>query len=302
MRIKFEKLKNEDFYPDVNKNVIVTYTGNITKIQYMTRTNHKQTIKKLKNNRYVVCSTGEIKESTKICNRRQDLISLRRTFSRCRDLINTNVTDVRKVRWCTLTYAENMTDTKRLYKDFDKFNKRLKYYLKKIGYDDYKYICMCEPQGRGAWHIHLLLIFDLIAPYIKNEDFAKLWKQGFVKIGKLDNVDNVGAYLTAYLTDMEFNDCNKVDYNSIIVEKADKKIVKGSRLYMYPAKFNMIRYSRNCKQPVRKCEIYKYAVKKASVGTLTFEKTVKLSDNSAVTGKEFTTIINTKYYNNIRKV
>lgn len=53
---------------------------------------------------------------------------------------------------------------------------------------------MMEPQGRGAWHCHLLYIFDLVkAPYIANKTLSDLWGHGFVKISKLDNVDNVGA-------------------------------------------------------------------------------------------------------------
>ena len=54
-----------------------------------------------------------------------------------------------------------------------------------------EYICMMEPQGRGAWHCHLLYIFDLVkAPYIANKTLSDLWGLA-LQISKLDNVDNV---------------------------------------------------------------------------------------------------------------
>ena len=46
-------------------------------------------------------------------------------MGRLRDLLNTNIADPSHCRWVTLTYKENMTDPKRLYTDFDKFNKRM---------------------------------------------------------------------------------------------------------------------------------------------------------------------------------
>ena len=41
-----------------------------------------------------------------------------------------------------------------------------------------------------------------------NEVVADLWKQGFVTVKRLDDVDNVGAYLTAYLGDMELSEAH----------------------------------------------------------------------------------------------
>ena len=102
----------------------------------------------------------------------------------------------------------------------------------------------CEPQGRGAWHMHCIIIFDDIAPFIPNNEIAKLWKQGFTKTTKLDNIDNIGAYLTAYLGDMEYDEFIKsgVDFKCITYKEIDyienikldkpKKFVKG-RSFIY---------------------------------------------------------------------
>ncbi|PBH18287.1 hypothetical protein BGV21_20980, partial [Clostridioides difficile] len=73
---------------------------------------------------------------------------VRASLRRLRDYLNTNITDVSHCKWITLTYSENMTDTKRLYDDFVKFNKRLKYYINKEFDLTYEYIVSMEPQGR----------------------------------------------------------------------------------------------------------------------------------------------------------
>lgn len=282
--------------------------GNIIEVQYMSHRNNKQTVQMLKGGKqYVVCSTGEIVDIKKKETRQENRKGLLKTFALCRDLINTNVTDVSKVRWITLTYKENMTDTKKLYKDFEKFNKRFQYFCKKNNYGKPEYIVMMEPQGRGAWHAHLLYIWeDRKAPFIENKVLADLWGHGFVKIKKLDNVDNVGAYLTAYLGDMEYSETIEADiwvnndFKKVEVEEDGKKvkkmILKGARLKLYPANFNMIRHSRGIKKPVVEFVEHSEIKEKISGATLTFEKTLRLKDVST----NFECIINTKYYNMLR--
>ena len=41
------------------------------------------------------------------------------------------------------------------------------------------------------------------APYIKNNKLQEIWGNGFVKINNIDNVDNVGAYVSEYLRQAE---------------------------------------------------------------------------------------------------
>jgi len=192
--------------------VKVTEMGNIIEVQYMSRRNTKATIQMLPGgNEYIELSSGEIKEVIHHETRADLKKSLARTFANARGIINTNITDVNKVRWITLTYAENMQDTVQLYDDFKKFNMRFQTFCKNNNYGKAEYIVMMEPQGRGAWHCHLLYIFlELVkAPYIENKTLRDIWGHGFVKIKKLDNVDNVGAYLTAYLGDMDITELKK---------------------------------------------------------------------------------------------
>lgn len=306
--LQIEKL---DICPKKNPylDVKVTEMGNVIEVQYMTRRNNKATIRMLEGGeQYVELSTGEIKDVVHHETRADQKKSLYRTFRNARGLINANVTDVNKVRWITLTYSENMTDTVRLYNDFKLFNMRFQDYCKKKGYGKAEYIVMMEPQGRGAWHAHLLYMFRDKAPFIPNDTLMEIWGHGFVKIKKLDNVDNVGAYLTAYLGDMEITDAIDQDtcftgdkIKTVELEedgiKKKKYFVKGARLNLYPANFNMIRASRGVLRPTEEIMTQLEAQKKVLGATKTYEKTVRLCDDST----EFECIINTVQYNTKRK-
>jgi len=296
--------------PPKNPNLAVKVTemGNVIEVQYMSRRNCKQTIQMLQGGeQFVICATGEIKDVEHHNTRKDNKKGLYKTFANARAVINANVTDVSKVRWCTLTYAENMTDPKRLYEDFRNFNWRFQYYCKTHGYSKPEYIVMMEPQGRGAWHAHLLYIWqDQKAPYISNQDFRELWGHGFVRIKKLDNVDNVGAYLTAYLGDMEIDEmdvskavgkqCKVVETEDENGQKVKKAIVKGARLDLYPANFNMLRCSRGVKRPVAEMMSQEEASKKVSAATKTFESAIKLTDHE----NDFETVIIREQYNKVR--
>lgn len=313
--MKIEKI--EENYKIPNHQIVrVKEMGNVTELMFQEKRNSSNVIKKISANEYIDTRTGEVKEFIHIENRSQAVNEVRKSLGRLRDYINTNVTDVERCKWVTLTYKENMTDTKKLYKDFDKFNKRLKYSLSKDCYK-YEYIVAMEPQGRGAWHAHMLMIFDCKAPYIDNDFMAKTWSHGFTSTKKLDkNIDNLGAYLTAYLGDMELEEAvhgvnlsalfdrhGKCRYQSREVEieedgkKVPKTIVKGLRMILYPPKFNLYRCSRGIKKPIVSYEREIEAQKKISAGTLTFERTIKLTDSDS----DYSNIINYRYYNKVKK-
>ncbi len=305
--MEFERL-NEIPSKDPKVFVKVVEAGNVVEVQYMSRRNTKQTVQMLPGGKQIrICSTGEIRDVVHHDTRQDNRKGLYKTFANARGIINANVVDVEKVRWCTLTYAENMTDTERLYKDFQKFNQRFQYYCARNGYDKAEYIVMMEPQGRGAWHAHLLYIWEnQKAPYIPNKDLRELWGHGFVKIKKLDNVDNVGAYLTAYLGDMEVPGATEevkssTRYKEVEVEDEDgkkvtKAILKGARLSLYPVNFNMLRCSRGIKRPTEEMMSQYEAKRKVSDAAKTFESAIKLVDSDS----NFETIIIKEQYNRIR--
>ena len=208
-------------------------------------------------------------------NRFEGYKSLLNTFAKLRDLINCNITDVKNVHWCTLTYAQNMQDLKKLQHDFKNFWDRFKDYCILHDYSIPEYINAVEPQERGAWHIHLLIIWSNEAPFIEHDIFWKLWSpkgfkrnEDFVKIQSLyvdgKAIDNVGAYLTTYLTDT--------------FSENDHKREKYNRLKLYPTGMNVYRTSKNIKRPEVEYMSEKFARKKVSSAKLTFEKRVTLED------------------------
>ncbi len=94
-------------------------------------------------------------------------------------------------KFFTLTFRENQQNLDYSHYEFDKFIKRLK-----TRYKEFQFINVVEFQKRGAIHFHMLCNL----PYVPVEELAKIWRHGFVKINRIDNVDNVGAYITKYMT------------------------------------------------------------------------------------------------------
>jgi len=300
--VKVEKLA-ENIRPQKGSNVQVKMTGNITEIRYMS-IQPSAKIQKLDKDRYVMLETGEIKEFNHTEKRIENKTNIKQSIKRLRDLINTNVTNAKNCLWITLTYAENMQDKDRLYNDFRKFNMKLKYYIKAKHLPKYEYIVCAEPQKRGAWHFHLLLIFDEAAPFIHNDILAKTWGHGFTKTTALKNVDNIGAYLSAYLADIELTETDmhnlknikNNDLKTITHNGESKAIIKGARLKLYPTGFRLYRTSRGIKQPIiENCTNYK-AMKKVQNSTMTYEKTIQLIDDN----NKIINTINYRHFNQLR--
>lgn len=105
----------------------------------------------------------------------------------CANFINTDS------KFLTLTFADNITDIKFCNKEFKNFIKRLKY---NYNLNNLKYVAVIEFQKRGAVHYHVMLT----TPYIPLQEIQTLWGHGFVFINKINNVDNLGAYLVKYMT------------------------------------------------------------------------------------------------------
>lgn len=301
--------KKLDVCPPKNPSVGVKVTemGNIFEVQYMSRRNSKATIQMLPGgSEYMVLSSGEVKDCVHHDSRSDLKKNLLRTFASLRAIINTNVVDVSKARFLTLTYAENMQDTNRLYVDFKYFVDRFRYYCKSKGFSSFEYIAVAEPQARGAWHLHVIFIFSSTAPFIPNSELAEIWGHGFVRVTAIDKVDNVGAYLTAYLTDMELTECMDdlpIGETFLVKEIFDetseqkkKPYVKGARLRLYPAGFRIFRCSRGIKRPTPEMMSLEDAETLTGKMALTYEKTVLLSD----TENDFETVINTRYFNKLR--
>ena len=133
----------------------------------------------------------------------------------------------------------------------------------------------------------------------------------------LVNIDNVGAYLTAYLGDIECTPDNLkmlglspddlriklVDSIDGIELKQPKKFIKGGRLYLYPPKFNLYRCSRGIKKPKKDIMLYSEALKKIGYRKPTFTSALTLTGfDIATEEKTFSKTIAYEFFNTKRVV
>ena len=129
--------------------------------------------------------------------------SLKRAKANLRRLINSNVGQYGKeftAKFLTLTFKENVQDIKQANYEFKKFIKRLNYKLYGTKKANLKYTTVIEFQKRGAIHYHTI-IYNM--RYLKANEISNIWGNGFIKINKIDDVDNVGAYVGEYLGQAE---------------------------------------------------------------------------------------------------
>lgn len=296
---KFEKSKGQ-FISDY-KTVKVKRMNHIIEVLAVDKaSNGFSKIEKLSKTHYIVKDTGEVLEYKLSENRSQNESSLRRTFKKIRDLINNNFTGRGNEIHLTLTYKPNMMDSKQLYDDFRIFWQKFK---RRYGLD-YDYLSVVEPQGRGAWHCHVLIRANKLAKlFIPHEEIASLWSHGFVKIKALDGVDNIGAYFSAYLTDVELTEetlpiavLEQKEIKEVEVAGHTKRYIKGGRLHLYPPGMNLYRKSRGIKFP--ESEHMKYKDLKKIVGNATpnHSTTVTIQDGERVLNR-----ITYEHYNTKRR-
>lgn len=277
----------------------VTFAGPVTEVTSMLHWPSPPPVRKLDAERFWDIRTGEIKEYKQSETRADNYDSLRKTFRRIRWLVNANCEEPKKCRWVTLTYAENMTDPKRLHRDYSAFWKRFCRYCDKMGYGRPEYLSVVEPQGRGAWHVHAFFIWPDQAPFIPNHELASIWSYGFVNIRKMESCDNLGAYFSAYLADAPLEECKGYDgeVKTVVINGKEKKFVKGGRLHMYPPGMNIYRKSRGIKEPRSfMCEKDDVETNKVALGQATYKDCYTM-----VRAGQAVNIITREYYNTNRK-
>lgn len=294
------KLSEEEFGIPPNALVKVTTMKHIVEVQYMTKVNSTAHIRKLSSEKYLDLKTGEIKEFERTENRSQGTNSIRKTFNRLRELINTNFEGLPNELFVTLTYRGDLqtSDPKIVYEDFKNFMKRLKYKYRNTSTIDY--INVLEPHATGMFHMHVLMRFnDVEQIFIPNAELADTWGNGFVSIQSLKNVDNIGAYVSAYLADIEVPEdtVGKLEGHPDLIEKdvngSKKKFMKGARLVFYPTGVNIYRKSKGIREAEKEKMSYKTAQKKVGARNPNFKYGVELIDKE----KEFRNTLIKEQYN-----
>ena len=248
-------------YIDDKSFVTLKEMGNIREVSITNSKNSGATILPLSKDKYVLLSTGEVKNfENHATNRVENIRNLEKSMKALQDLINSNITpeNIRKCRFITLTYKENTRNPDLLYQDFKNFNKRFKRYIEKAE-NSYEYIVTVEAQGRGAFHLHCIYIFEETPPFIENSTLAEIWGKGYVSIKSLiGDIDNIGKYLTAYLSDLPVDDTGfDIDIIKGKVKEADtKRYIKNARLILLPQGIRIYRYSKGIKKPVKTTTTY----------------------------------------------
>lgn len=278
---------------DVNVEVMndeyVTFTkmNHISEIMYMSRMNTKSNIKKISHDEYVDLKTGEIKQFELSETRADNVNSLKQTFKKLRYLINNNFVGNLNEFFITLTFSPNEFGWRPSVSDTEYLAKCMKVFIQRLKrkYGQIEFVRVLEPHEDGHAHYHMLIRFDDYENiYIANSELNALWGHGFVRINSLKDVDNIGAYVSAYFSDIELNEQTGHDKmmtdndSTVIVEKGDKKYIKGGRLKYYPVGVQIFNKSKGLKYPDRKRMTYLEAKEKAGSIQPTFQKSVILSD------------------------
>lgn len=251
--------------------------GNISYITQLAKKNNSCKIRKINKDEFMYIETGEILKCKHIENRSQNINTVRLSISNLRNLINNNFFGGSNELWITLTFGDKkIYNPKELYPIFKNFMKRLRYHFKELNLE---YIYVPEPHEKGDWHIHLLLKANK-SLYIENSKLNEIWTFGFVKVNRLKDIDNIGAYVSAYLINI----------------KDGEKTKKGARLYLYPVGHQLYRFSKGIIKPQSEYMTYDEAKEKTSSDKLTFSKTISVTTNTG-----FSNIIHYEHYNSKRK-
>ncbi|WMJ85157.1 rolling circle replication-associated protein [Oscillospiraceae bacterium LTW-04] len=194
--------------------------------------------------------------------RAQNIRSAMRSLRAVEDTINANITgseDLDRCLFLTLTYRYNVTDPQKLYTDFKIFNKAMRRFHDKHNIPRYEYICVAEPQGRGCWHTHTVLIYPCVVPTeVTRQLINKCWGRGKVDFQHMYG-DNIGKYFAAYLSNVEItqaieqgilSDIRPEQIKHVEINGEKKAVVKGLRLPFYPTGFRIMRTSRGVKKPL----------------------------------------------------
>lgn len=297
---------NTPYNPAIRCRVITS--GHVIKVSYYEAfPSFPSNIKRLDKDHYINLLTDEVGEYEHGEHYGSDRKSFFKSLELARGIINTNIRGEKYTKFITLTYDTKrldkaflnesgaMTDLNKLHDDFRKFIQKFKRWSKSLGRGELGYITAVEPQQSGTWHCHMLPFWkdSLFAPFIPVDKLSDMWGQGFVFIQSLENVrsqygdgvDNIGAYITSYITDF--------------------KGKKYSRLPFYPSGCRPFRWSRNVTYPeITDCkleDLFNYVDVFSLVPT--YRRSYDICnfsvDDSGL--QENTNALTVEYYNLVRK-
>lgn len=114
--------------------------------------------------------------------------SIHRTKKNIKNITNSNP---QLTKFLTLTFKKNVEDINFANYEFMQFVKRMKF-----KYPDFQYLAVIEFQKRGAVHYHIICNL----PYVNKKLIAKKWRHGFIKIKRINRINNMGGYISKYVS------------------------------------------------------------------------------------------------------
>ena len=229
-------------------------------------------VRKIDKEHYINLKTGEIKKyKFKSPDEDRDYFVLMRTFEKLRQILRTNFVGDKSEAFLTLTYKQNMTDEKKLYADLTVFLRTVR-----RNYPEMKleYVAVAEPQGRGAWHWHIVVKNMNGNFWINQAKLRKMWGHGGAYIERLKNGD-IGAYYVTYFTSTLQGISHKKAHDKAenSTERLSKAKLKGSRIGFYPKHFKFYRCSRGIKRPTEE-ELFHFEISQDNGYEQVFERSI----------------------------
>ena len=114
--------------------------------------------------------------------------SIHRTKKNIKNITNSNP---QLTKFLTLTFKKNIEDINYANYEFMQFVKRMKF-----KYQNFQYLAVIEFQKRGAVHYHIICNL----PYVNKKLIAKKWGHGFIKIKRINRINNMGGYISKYVS------------------------------------------------------------------------------------------------------
>ena len=128
------------------------------------------------------------KKSEERSNNQKSQSSIHRTKKNIKNITNSNP---QLTKFLTLTFKKNVNDIDYANYEFMQFVKRMKF-----KYIDFQYLAVIEFQKRGAVHYHIICNL----PYVNKKLIAKKWRHGFIKIKRIKRINNMGGYISKYVS------------------------------------------------------------------------------------------------------
>jgi len=136
-------------------------------------------------------NTNTEKRKSDIVDPETSKISNLRRRRNLRRIVNSNMSICKRPKFITLTFDRDVSVQEASH-CFDVFMKRLRRRYKKL-----RYIWVKERTKHGRIHYHCIFFTDYFIP---QKQLTALWGQGFTFIKLINNFQNVGAYMSKYIT------------------------------------------------------------------------------------------------------